>query len=82
MPACQASLTLHRSFLTTHPPVPHPAFCHIQREVSALEEASTSAAESPEVTALNATISQKQQQLDKLESRLNGIKDRLFADFR
>jgi uncharacterized coiled-coil protein SlyX len=50
--------------------------------VSALEEASTSAAESPEVTALNATISQKQQQLDKLESRLNGIKDRLFADFR
>ena len=50
--------------------------------MSALEAAASAAAESPEAAALTSSVSQKQQQLDKLESRLNSIKDRLFADFR
>ena len=54
----------------------------LQGEVSKLEAAAAVAAESPEASALGSSISQKQQQLEKLESRLNGIKDRLFADFR
>jgi hypothetical protein len=58
------------------------ACAFLQRDVKGLEAAAAAAAESPEVTALSASISQKQQQLDKLEGRLNGIKDRLFSDFR
>lgn len=62
-------------------PTPGPLLV-LQSEVSKLESAAAAAAESPEATALGSSISQKQQQLEKLESRLNGIKDRLFADFR
>jgi hypothetical protein len=58
------------------------ACAFLQRDVKGLETAAAAAAESPEATALNTSISQKQQQLDKLEGRLNGIKDRLFAGFR
>lgn len=47
-----------------------------------LEEVTAAATDSPAATALTASISTKQAQLDKLESRLNSIKDRLFADFR
>lgn len=47
-----------------------------------LEEVTAAATDSPAATALAASISTKQAQLDKLESRLNSIKDRLFADFR
>lgn len=57
-------------------------FAFLQRDVKGLETAAAAASESPEATALSTSISQKQQQLDKLEGRLNGIKDRLFADFR
>lgn len=64
---------------------PHNPNCRLiplQSEVSKLEAAAEAAAEVPEVSALSSAISKKQHQLAKLESRLNGIKDRLFADFR
>lgn len=54
----------------------------LQRDVKTLEDVAAAAADTPEATALSTSISQKQQQLEKLEGRLNGIKDRLFADFR
>jgi hypothetical protein len=72
---CKPCLLVHNS-------QPNCRLIMLQSEVSKLEAAAEAAAEVPEVAALSSAISKKQQQLEKLESRLNGIKDRLFADFR
>ena len=54
----------------------------LQRDVSVLEADVSAAAESPEVATLSASVSEQLEYHDRLESRLNNIKDRLFADLR
>eukprot|EP00878_Enallax_costatus_P030403 GHUV01033097.1.p1 GENE.GHUV01033097.1~~GHUV01033097.1.p1 ORF type:complete len:751 (+),score=324.15 GHUV01033097.1:453-2705(+) len=52
-----------------------------KREVSLLEKAAAEASEDPQLTQLRTSVNDRSKQLQKMEARVNDVKDRLFADF-
>ncbi|WIA08402.1 hypothetical protein OEZ85_007840 [Tetradesmus obliquus] len=53
----------------------------LQREVSVLQKAAADAGSDPAVAKLQQQVAQQRQSLDKLDGRVNDIRDRMFADF-
>ena len=54
----------------------------LQREVSLLEKAADEASDDPQLAQLRTSVTDRSKQLQKMETRVNDVKDRLFADFR
>lgn len=64
------------------PGAPAVMLLYPQREVSLLEKAADEASEDPQLSQLASSVKDCSKQLAKMESRINEVKDRLFADFR
>jgi hypothetical protein len=60
----------------------HQLFLCVQREVSLLQKAAADAGADPAVAKLQQQVAQQRESLATLDSRVNDIRDRMFAGFR